>query len=223
MKRLLIFGYICGVLLVSGFARADEGQESLPIRKVTSQEGSWVVQIQGIRPNLCVTSPHPTLVQSAERPDILTLKMMAESNGDFCAQAVAGFYDVSVDLRRLVRQSKVQLLPGVTYTIETEGYPIKRSFDTPIYLMSREGVVEVSGMLMRSRVGELALMTDEKRLILVDPRLVDVTDYINKHVSVVGHFGPLQTAGSRMMLPSRDQLPRLTQRLTIVEITSTDR
>lgn len=223
MKKFLILGYICSVLMVSGFARADEAQESLPIRKVTTQEGSWVVQIQGIRPNLCVSSPQPTLVQNAERPDVLILRMIATSTGDFCAQAVAGFYDVTVDLRRLVRQSKVEIKPGATYTIETDGYPFKRSFDTPVYLMAREGVVALSGVLMRSRIGELAMMTDDQRLVLIDSKLVDVTSYINKHVSVVGHFGPLQTAGARLMLPSRDQLPRLAQRLTIVEITSTDR
>ena len=223
MKRLLILGYICSVLLVSGFARADENLRNVSISNINYQEGDWRIQVQGHLPNSCVTSPQPTLTQSETQPNTLIFSMVAKSSGSMCVERLGNFYDIPVDLRQLVKASHVELLPGVTYTIKTEHYPFEVSFEGPVKPNVRKGVVHVSGILMKARIGELGLLTDDKRLLLVDSSLVDCSSYINKHVSVVGHFGPLQTAGTRMLLPSRDQLPRLAQRLTIVEITSADR
>ncbi len=223
MKRILILGYICSVLVFSGFARASEKDTQVPIQKINYEEGNWVIQILGNLPNPCVTSPQPTLNQSADRPNTLILSMVGKSSGDICIQPIGGRYDVPVDLRQLVRKSRFDLQPGVTYTIRTENYPFEVSFEGPNKVAAIKGVVELTGMLMKTRLGEIGLFTNDNRLVLVDGRLVDCSSYINKQVSVVGHFGPLQTAGTRMMLPSRDQLPRLAQRLTIVEITSADR
>jgi hypothetical protein len=223
MKRFLILGYIFSVLLVAGFARADETTQALAIKNINYQEGSWQIQVIGPLPNLCVLSPQPTLEPSRDAPTTLILRMMAKSTAELCGQAVRGNYNVPVDLRRLLVQSGIKLRVGETYTIKAEGYPFEVSFEGPLSLYSRGNVVELSGMLMRTKTGALALFTNENSLVLVDSSLVDCRPFINTHISVVGHFGPLQTADTRKMLPSREQQSRLTQRLTIVEITSADR
>jgi hypothetical protein len=224
MKRILLLGYIFSVLLISGFARAEEKSQRLMIKDVQYTEGSWNIQVSGPLPNLCVTSPQPTLVADAKRPNLMILQMVGKSTAELCGQAVRGNYSEPVDLRGLMAKSGFRLRPGVTYTIKADGHPFEVSFEGPLSIDSTGGdVVEVSGLLMKTPQGQLAILTNDQYLVLVDGSLFDCRPFLNTYVSVVGHFGPLQTAGNRMMLPSLDQQPRPTNRLMVVNMTSADR
>jgi hypothetical protein len=223
MKRILIVGYIFSVLLVSGFARAAENSHPLLIKDVKYKEGSWKIQVSGPLPNLCVSSPQPTLSKEDANPNVMILQMVGKSTAELCGQAVRGSYNELIDLRGLMARSGIRLRPGVRYTIKADGHPFEVSFEGPLDINSTGGVVEVSGLLMKTPTGQMAILTNEQYLVLVDGSLFDCRPFLNTYVSVVGHFGPLQTADNRMMLPSLDQQPRPTNRLKVVNITSADR
>ncbi|MGE0762883.1 MAG: hypothetical protein AB7N80_06365 [Bdellovibrionales bacterium] len=218
MKKALIFGYVVGVLLFSGFARADETQ--LAIQNISYKEGSWKIEISGPKKNLCIASPRPTLVPSSEAPNTMILEVVAEETGDMCAQAIGGVYSLIADIRVLVQQSGVLVSPHQVYTIKTKGYPFVVTFSGGDVMTLRQPV-ELTGVLMSTTQGQKAVVTDQNRIVMIDDSQVDSLPFMNKKVSLFGHFGPLQTNEERFVNPFRNQniLPVLpTQRLMVVKI-----
>lgn len=218
IKKILLFSYISSVLLFSGFARAEE--QTLDIQKINYEKGSWVIEVHGLLPNLCVGWPEAALEISPDAPQTFILKMVATAPQDLCGQAVRGPYKVTVDLRRLIAQSKFKIEPGVTYTIKAENYPFELSFEGPLRIHSPSGAVEISGVLVPVHSGGLALLTDTHKLVLVDGGVIDYRPFLNTHVFIVGRFGPLPWSDIQSMQPSHNQLSGFGQRLTIVEISA---
>ena len=228
MKKLLLVSYIIAVLLFAGFARAEDQLTTLSVSHVKYQEGSWQIEISGPLKNTCLKSPHPTLTPSNTQANTLILKVSAyEKVGNLCAQVIGGAYNLPVDLRLLMQKSGILVSPHQTYTIKTEEYPFEVQFSggdvMTIQPLSTTGqIVEVSGILMTTAQGQLALLTQQHKIVLVDSSRVDATPYMNKEVSLVGRFGPLQSSDERMINPSRQQqiLPVLpTHRLLVEKIT----
>lgn len=225
MKKIILVSYILGVLLFSGFARAESTTTPLAIGHVQYQEGSWQIEISGPLKNFCLSSPHPTLVPSNTQPNTLILKVVATETGDLCAQAIKGSFNLSTDLRLLMQRSGVLVAPHQIYTVKTEGYPFEVSFSggdvMTISPMGMGQAVQVSGILMTTAQGQVAIITEQNKIVLVDDSQISSAPFMNKKVSLVGRYGPLQSNDERIVNPSRNQniLPVVpTQRLLVERI-----
>lgn len=224
-KKILLIGYVLGVLLFAGFAKA-ESQTNLEIRHISYQEGSWMIEVSGDLRNPCLTSPQPTLVPSRNEANTLILQVQATQTGDFCAQAIAGSYHFKVDLRLLMQKAGVLIVPQQTYTVKTEKYPFEVSFKggDVMSIAPMNGVgenVTLVGVLTSTSQGQIAVITEQNKIVLLDDSGVDSAPFMNKKVSLVGRYGPLQGNDERSLNPFRNQstLPILPiHRLMVTEI-----
>lgn len=219
MKRTIIFLYVIGVLIASSVARAEGQMANLPISNVLYNDGSWQVAVQGPLSNPCITSPKATLEINKSRKLTFNLRVIGVQSGDFCAQVIRENYKVEADLRDLVAKTGIRIIPGATYTVISDSASFEVQFKGSDLLSSASDQVRVSGTLFAQQDGQLAIMTSDQTVVLVDSEKVqDGQLYINKNVSVEGKVGPLQTSDERYVSPSRNQQIQPVVRLMVVKI-----
>ncbi len=217
MKKLFVLTYIIAVLLFAGFARAEDLRRTqLQILNIAENDNSrWTVHITGPLKNLCVRSPEAVLVQSEREPHVFILKVTARVTGELCAQAIAGPYSLKPDLRVLLQQTGAELVPNHVYMIKADGYPFEMQFTGADALVS-----QIDGILTADLDGQPAIITENSEVVLIDDSLVDLQNFMNRNVSLIGLYGPLQDdQGSVDPSNNRRTLPVLpTHGLTVIEI-----
>lgn len=222
MKALLTIISLVSVLGGTSIANAAApGTQTLPISQVLYQEGSWEITVIGRLSNGCLSSPRPFLVPSPGKRNTFDLQVVAVKTGEMCAMVVSGPFAEKADLRALVQKTGIAISADQEYTVVANGTTFSVTFkgsDVLAYKVQSK----VEGTLLSARTGQLALVTAEQRMVLIDDSLVNAHAYINQQVIVTGHLAHV-SRDPRQISPMVRLQPSLPlQRLVVTSIAAVE-
>lgn len=114
------------VLSANAFAFATT--QSVGIKQVTYQNGSWMIGLTGQLSNGCLSAPRPSAVPHPEKKNTLVLQIVARKGGDMCPLVVRAPFQLKADIRLLVQQSGIEIDPEQIYTMIAPGTDFSVSF-----------------------------------------------------------------------------------------------
>lgn len=161
--------------------------QTVSIKQVVYQEGSWEITVIGQLSNGCLSAPRPVLVPHPQLKNTFELQVHVVKSGEMCAMVVRGPFAEKADLRALVQKTGAPINPEQVYTIYAEGTNFSASFKGRDVLAYKPQA-SIEGTLLSARNGQLAVMTDEQRLVLLDDSMVSARGFVNQQVVVTGHM-----------------------------------
>jgi hypothetical protein len=197
MKNFILLFLLALALTTSFFAQAGE-QTSLvnvPIGRIQFDEESRTLVIQGVLPSACAVTPHPVLVASDNKQELI-LKVAAYEPSGVCMTVLGGKYELAFDISALKSNiAEIGLNPDAFYTIRaTKYFSIDVDFSKLAVQQpfASEALREVQ--LRFDEKNQLVTFNDGNVLTLSSP-FIAAEKFIGQSVDVQGHVIHSKTTG----------------------------
>lgn len=198
LGRVLFVLYVAAVLLISGFAKADQVSQMVPTPRIVElnsqvvsfQENNFLVRVKGTINNGCIVAPYPMLRPSTQDSSTYVLTVVAKVKGDMCPQVMRGQYDMAFDLRSVFYNWSPEKIQSVKRIISADSKFVLPIDGSEIISAFPFAETQAHGMLVPMGGNKWGVLTEGDKVVTLKGVGVDFENYKNKIVVVTGHAFP---------------------------------